>query len=73
MRDSSQDLKLSDGCRIGVVGRGPAGSFFSYFLLDMAQDLGLDAQLDLYEPGGQLFDWPVCDGVAEPASLRRQS
>ena len=50
MRDSSQDLKLSDGCGIAVVGGGPAGSFFSYFLLDMAQDLGLDVQLDLYEP-----------------------
>ena len=43
-------LKLSDGCRVGVVGGGPAGSFFSYFLLDMAQDLGIDVRLDLYEP-----------------------
>lgn len=44
------DLMLENGCRIGVVGGGPAGSFFSYFLLEMAQNLGIDIQLDIYEP-----------------------
>ena len=40
---------LGNGSRIGVVGGGPAGSFFSYFLLDIAQRVGLDLTLDLYE------------------------
>jgi flavin-dependent dehydrogenase len=35
---------------VAVLGGGPAGSFFSYFLLDAAQRVGLDIQLDIYEP-----------------------
>jgi flavin-dependent dehydrogenase len=50
MRDGPDDLMLHDGCCIGVVGGGPAGSFFSYFLLEMAQNVGVDVQLDIYEP-----------------------
>lgn len=41
---------LQQGCRIGVVGGGPAGSFFSYFLLDMAREIDVDLHLDVYEP-----------------------
>jgi flavin-dependent dehydrogenase len=33
-----------------VIGGGPAGTFFSYFLLDMADRMGMDVSLDLYEP-----------------------
>tara|TARA_B100000315_G_scaffold119829_1_gene109746 strand:+ start:301 stop:537 length:237 start_codon:yes stop_codon:yes gene_type:complete len=33
---------LRDGARVAVVGGGPAGSFFSYFLLDMADRVGLN-------------------------------
>ena len=43
-------LKLSDGSRIGVIGGGPAGSFFSYFLLDMAERVGIKLSVDVYEP-----------------------
>jgi flavin-dependent dehydrogenase len=43
-------LELDDGSRVGVVGGGPAGSFFSYFLLDMAERVGIDIRLDIYEP-----------------------
>ena len=42
-------LKLEDGSRVAVIGGGPAGSFFSYFLLQMAQRIGLKIQLDIYE------------------------
>ncbi len=42
-------LKLDDGSRVAVLGAGPAGSFFGYFLLDMAQSLGVRIQVDLYE------------------------
>lgn len=43
-------LELVDGSRVGVVGGGPAGSFFSFFLLRMAESIGLDVALDVYEP-----------------------
>ena len=44
------DLALEDGSRVGVIGGGPAGSFFSYFLLAMADSIGLDLKVDIYEP-----------------------
>ncbi|MBI3664128.1 MAG: hypothetical protein HY234_13910 [Acidobacteria bacterium] len=42
--------KLEDGSQVAVIGGGPAGSFFSYFLLTMAQRIGVDVQVDIYEP-----------------------
>ena len=50
LQGQGSELKLGDGSRIAVIGGGPAGSFFSYFLLDIAQKVGLDIQLDIYEP-----------------------
>ena len=47
-------LELMDGSRVGVIGGGPAGSFFSFFLLRMAESIGLDVALDVYEP--RFFD-----------------
>jgi flavin-dependent dehydrogenase len=43
-------LQLHDGSQIAVIGGGPAGSFFSYFVLDMAERVGMDVQVDMYEP-----------------------
>jgi len=43
-------LELNDGSRVGVVGGGPAGSFFSFFLLSMAKSIDLDLEVDIYEP-----------------------
>ncbi|MFC2163530.1 NAD(P)/FAD-dependent oxidoreductase [Acidobacteriota bacterium] len=43
------DIKLDDGSRIAVIGGGPAGSFFSYFLLAMTERMGLDIHVDIYE------------------------
>jgi flavin-dependent dehydrogenase len=45
----SSALKLVDGSRVAVIGGGPAGSFFSYFLMEMAERLGIDVQVDVYE------------------------
>ena len=42
-------LTLEDGSRVAVIGGGPAGSFFSYFVLQMAHRLGLKLHLDIYE------------------------
>ncbi len=43
-------LELKSGSRIGVVGGGPAGSFFSFFLLQMANAAGMQVDLDIIEP-----------------------
>ncbi|MBT8479047.1 MAG: hypothetical protein KJO06_09025, partial [Gemmatimonadetes bacterium] len=48
--DDGTDLALTDGSRVAVVGGGPAGSFFSYFLLKMAEAIDLDIEVDIYEP-----------------------
>jgi flavin-dependent dehydrogenase len=43
------DLKLGNGSRVAVIGSGPAGSFFSFFLLDIAERIGIDVEVHLYE------------------------
>jgi flavin-dependent dehydrogenase len=64
---NSSSLTLDHGSRIAVIGGGPAGSFFSYFLLDMAERIGLKIHVDIYEPRD--FDVPgpagcnMCGGV----------
>jgi flavin-dependent dehydrogenase len=47
---SPSNLKLGPGSPVAVIGGGPAGSFFSYFLQDMAQRVGIDLHVDIYEP-----------------------
>lgn len=44
------ELRLEPGSRVGVVGGGPAGSFFAFFLLDMAARIDLRIEVDVYEP-----------------------
>lgn len=63
----AQGLKLDSSSRVGVVGGGPAGSFFSYFLLEMAHRVGLDFALDIYEPRDFSVPGPggcnMCGGI----------
>ena len=62
-----RNLKLEDGSRVAVIGGGPAGSFFAYFLLDMAQRVGLELHLDLFEPRDYSVPGPtgcnMCGGI----------
>ena len=44
------DHQLQDGSRVGVIGGGPAGSFTSFFLLEMAGRVGLDLDVEIFEP-----------------------
>ena len=64
---AEQDLQLDDGSRVGVIGGGPAGSFFTIFLLDTAERMGLDIQADIYEPRDYTRPGPVgcnmCGGI----------
>ncbi len=56
-----------DGSQVAVIGGGPAGSLFSYFLLDIAERAGLDLQVDIYEPRDFSLPAPqgcnMCAGV----------
>lgn len=66
-KKDSASLTLDHGSRVAVIGGGPAGSFFSYFLLNMAEQIGLKIHVDIYEPRD--FDVPgpagcnMCGGV----------
>ena len=46
----SSSLVLDSGARVAVIGGGPAGSFFSYYILDMAERMGIEIEVDVYEP-----------------------
>jgi flavin-dependent dehydrogenase len=60
-------LTLSDGSRIAVVGSGPAGSLFTNFLLQMAERVGLELAVDIYEPRAFTVPGPagcnMCGGI----------
>jgi len=66
-QSSASSLKLGNGSRVAVMGGGPAGSFFSYFLLTMAERVGLKVHVDIYEPRNFETPGPVgcnmCGGV----------
>jgi flavin-dependent dehydrogenase len=49
---SAAPLELQDGSRVAVVGAGPAGSLFAYFLLEMAGRVDVRLEVDLWEPKG---------------------
>lgn len=44
------ELALQNGSRVAVIGGGPAGSFFSYFLQKIAAVVDLRLDVDIYEP-----------------------
>ncbi len=60
-------MQLESGSRVGVIGGGPAGSFFSYFFLENAKRLDLDIELDIYEPRDFSLPGPagcnMCGGI----------
>lgn len=63
----SSQPQLDDGSRVAVMGGGPAGSFFSYFLLQMARRTGLRVDVDIYEPRDFFATGPkgcnMCGGI----------
>lgn len=42
-------IELKSGSKVCVIGGGPAGSFFTYFFLDLADRLGIEVELDIIE------------------------
>lgn len=74
MIQSHQDLSLSNGSRIAVIGGGPAGSFFSYFLLDLAKRAETEVLLDIYEPQDYTSHGPKgcnhCGGIVSESLVQ---
>ena len=50
VEQQDRDFNLQDGSKIAVVGGGPSGSFFAYFLLKMAQAIDLELDVEIFEP-----------------------
>ena len=46
---SNKNFELKNGSKVCVIGGGPAGSFFTYFLLDLADRLDIHLELDNIE------------------------
>lgn len=65
--NSSTSIPLQDNSRIGVIGGGPAGSMFCYFFLDIAERMGMDVKVDMYEPRDFMTPGPagcnMCGGI----------
>ncbi len=71
----TESLALQDGSRIAVIGAGPAGSMFSYFFLNMAELVGLQADVDMYEPRQFCHRGPSgcnhCGGIVSESLVQR--
>lgn len=61
------EFELTSGSRVCVVGGGPAGSFFTYFLLELAERIGVEIELDNIEAKNFLNVGPTgcnhCGGI----------
>lgn len=73
-RNPASSLQLENGSRVAVIGGGPAGSFFSYFLLSMAKQVGLNLSVDIFEPRDFNVPGPqgcnMCGGVLYEALVQ---
>lgn len=71
------DLRLENGARIGVVGGGPAGAFFSILLLETARKEGLDLLVEIYEPRDFSDSGPagcnMCGGIISETLIQSLS
>ncbi len=65
---------LEDGSRVAVLGGGPAGSFFSYFLKQMAASIDLDVDVVIYEPRSFTSSGPAgcnhCGGIVSESLVQ---
>ena len=72
--EEQSSLQLDDGSRIAVIGGGPAGSFFSYFVLSMTELLGIEVELDIYEPKDFSRPGPagcnMCGGIVHESPVQ---
>ena len=67
-------LALQRGSHVAVIGGGPAGPLFSYFLLDLAARAELDLRVDIFEPRDFTACGPrscgLCGGVISESLMQ---
>jgi flavin-dependent dehydrogenase len=67
-------LFLDNGSRIAVIGGGPAGSLFTYFLFEMAERIGMELAVDIYEPRDFTKTGPIgcnmCGGIVSESLVQ---
>ena len=67
-------LTLEDGSRVGIIGGGPAGSLSAYFLLNFAQQMDLQLNVDIYEPRDFAKQGPggcnMCGGIVSESLVQ---
>ncbi|NOY70560.1 MAG: cyclic nucleotide-binding domain-containing protein [Deltaproteobacteria bacterium] len=70
----SPPFKLDDGSQVAVIGGGPAGSFFSHFLLDLAKRADMNIAVDIYDPKDFLRFGPIgcnhCGGIVSESLVQ---
>jgi flavin-dependent dehydrogenase len=73
--DAKAPMRLSDGSRVAVVGGGPAGALFSYFLLGLGSRIGIRPAVDIYEPRDFHLPGPagcnMCGGLISETLVQR--
>ncbi len=72
------NLDLQDGSRVAIIGGGPAGSFFAYFLQKYAQHRGIQPDVTIFDAKDFQLKGPrgcnLCAGViSETLSQRLRS
>lgn len=74
MEAQQGDLALGDGDRVAVVGGGPAGCFFAYFVRRIAASVNLRLTVDLYEPRPFTLSGPAgcnhCGGIVSESLVQ---
>lgn len=67
-------LSLDENSRVAVVGAGPAGTFFSYFLIAMAERVGMDVRVDIFESRDFTHPGPtgcnMCGGIVSESLVQ---
>jgi flavin-dependent dehydrogenase len=70
----SHEFTQEDELRIAVIGGGPAGSFFSYFVLLFGQRLGMKPRVDIYDPRDFSQKGPIgcnmCGGIVSESLIQ---
>jgi flavin-dependent dehydrogenase len=70
-------LVLDNGSQVCVIGGGPAGSLFSYFLLQMARRADIDIRVEIYEKRDFCLFGPagcnMCGGVISESLVQALS
>lgn len=67
-------MELENHSRIGIVGGGPAGSFFAFFALEFASRVDLELEVDIWEPKAFTAEGPKgcnhCGGIVSESLVQ---